>query len=271
MRQTFLVLVWAFVAGFPGCGGSEDNSGSGGGGGEDGEGGDGGEGDEPQPICARGETTFCNCPGIGSGSQTCSRDRMGWDACACKACMPGEVKSCFTCGGGDIGSQTCTADGEGYGACECPEGGGGGGCADHFGCGDGEICVAGACDGMYGRPYRVMVLSATIAERAESGETWDPFGGLPDPYVIVAVGEETAGTSASVQDNREPTWNFSAEVTLFQSDPLRFFVYDEDYGEDDFVSGVGWDDTSALIKLGGTSGGVAGSVLLDLTITIEPK
>ena len=179
-------------------------------------------------------------------------------------CEPGSGQPCFCDGAAAAGTETCVPDGSGWGACEgCP-------CVDHYACPAGEVCVAGACDGMFNRPYVLVIESAEIAEETEAGEHWDAMGGAPDPYAVVYVDDAEVARTAVVQDDRLPVWNHEAEITLFQSSALEIHVYDDDLTDPDWIGGIVYD-LETTIKARESTGGAGSVQLLGLTMTIEPK
>jgi len=50
------------------------------------------------------------------------------------------------------------------------------------------------------------VLDATIPSTKSSGSAWDPFGGLPDPFVQIALANSTQGSSSYKSDTLSPAW-----------------------------------------------------------------
>lgn len=66
--------------------------------------------------------------------------------------------------------------------------------------------------------WRVTVTSGTVAERDGSGAAWDPFGGLPEPFVCLTVAGNTKCTQ-SIRDTLMPAWNET--VLVASSEALR--------------------------------------------------
>lgn len=121
--------------------------------------------------CTAGSTQACACPAgtaMGSGTQTCQSDGT-YDACApCAPCTCGSPRH-------ECGLDTC-----GMNSC--------GTCMGGFRCNG-----SGACEIEPTTQWVVTATTATIAIRDCAGNTWDDFGGLPDPEVCVDTTVSTTG------------------------------------------------------------------------------
>jgi len=73
-------------------------------------------------------------------------------------------------------------------------------------CSYGQSCNHGFCDPDPSSQWDVTVTSGTVPERAANGSAWDPFGGLPDPFVCLEIGGKRNCTGA-VGDTLLPFWN----------------------------------------------------------------
>lgn len=145
-------------------------------------------------LCGEAGAACGTCSaGASSCTQgTCVVDQPCLDICnngCCTAsgqCIPYDDQSASTCGGG-FGPELCG------------------------GCFAGEACVSGACSA--DQAWKVTVVSATIAA-TKDGEAWDSTiftNPLPDPYVGIALGDDTFldGFSATIDNTLTPTWNHS--------------------------------------------------------------
>ncbi|CAG7641880.1 unnamed protein product [Allacma fusca] len=87
----------------------------------------------------------------------------------------------------------------------------------------------------------------TISLSARELPISDPFGGKPDPYIVVfyAFGStgkfEQIGKTAVLSDTQNPNWSDEIKVDNFvpgTSQRLRFEVWDEDVDSDDLLGTV---------------------------------
>jgi hypothetical protein len=76
-------------------------------------------------------------------------------------------------------------------------------------CGAGRACVAGACRIDPASHWDVVAVGATVPVNQRDGSTWDPLGGLPDPYVRLAfddTGTHTEGRTPSYSNSTTAVW-----------------------------------------------------------------
>lgn len=81
-------------------------------------------------------------------------------------------------------------------------------------CDPGFVCAVGMCTVDRTSRWDVLADSGVVFEDNAGGGTWDPAGGLPDPYVDMATTdgiEDITGSSGSPADTLAPSWN---EVVL---------------------------------------------------------
>lgn len=108
-------------------------------------------------------------------------------AATCDGCCDGDA--CLT-------GNSPTACGGGGGACEV--------------CDPGFVCGVGACTVDRTSRWDVLADSADVFEDNVGGGTWDPAGGLPDPYVRMTINdgvEDLEGSTDSPADTLTPSWN----------------------------------------------------------------
>lgn len=77
-------------------------------------------------------------------------------------------------------------------------------------CDPGFVCQLGGCTVDRTSRWDVVVDSGDVFEDNNGGGTWDPAGGLPDPYVDLVTTdgfEELKGSSAARADTLAPSWN----------------------------------------------------------------
>lgn len=148
--------------------------------------------------CTAGSTRACTCPAGtagGPGTQTCQTDET-YDACAtCPPCTCGSPR--HECGLDTCGANVC------------------GTCMSGFRCNG-----SGACEIEPTAQWVVTATTATISQRDCAGDTWDPFGGFPDPEVCV---DSTVSTgimygakhcTPPVSDVLTATWSTMNTFTL---------------------------------------------------------
>ena len=100
------------------------------------------------------------------------------------------------------------------------------------------MCVSAACKPELDALWDVTIHQGVIAP-TDDGEAWDPFNGLPDPYVVVSVGGMT-GQSSVFEDELFPSWDellLSNVTTLQLQDNLEIEVFDSDFGFDQLICG----------------------------------
>lgn len=100
-----------------------------------------------------------------------------------------------------------------------------------------------------------------VAERDNSGAAWDPFGGLPDPFVCLSAGGITKCTR-SIGNTLMPTWSewlltVSAEALQLG---LSIQYWDADLDANDLICGATFQITpqylaQGAVRLGCPSGG----------------
>lgn len=86
-------------------------------------------------------------------------------------------------------------------------GGAGGACEA---CEPGFVCEASACTVDRTSRWDVLADSADVFEDNTGGGTWDPAGGLPDPYVDMETSDgidDLTGSTGARADTLAPSWN----------------------------------------------------------------
>jgi Ca2+-dependent lipid-binding protein len=116
-------------------------------------------------------------------------------------------------------------------------------------------------------------VSATIPQFTSTGETWDGFGGAPDPYVCLRVNDMPFGScSVTIQDSFTPTWNKSWTVLINSSTKVELVAWDEDVASNDFIENLIWSNGTAFInavRAGGFTG-VAQGGRVNWRVTMSP-
>lgn len=136
------------------------------------------------------------CGTAGASCAPCSAT----ETCSSGQCVAADCQS--TCNG--CCSGTTCLEGNSSSAC----GTGGDVCED---CGTGRACDAGSCVVDPTSRWDIVLVSADVPLYDIHQETWDPFGGLPDPYVVFTVGgvlEAVQTDQSTVKDDATSgVWN----------------------------------------------------------------
>jgi len=218
------------------------------------------------PNCSGKE---CGDDGCGGSCGSCSQDKVCQNGRCVSNCIP-------NCSGKECGDDGC---GGSCGSCAQGEVCQNGRCVptiecyDHYDCGNNEICYYNNCEVAWGREYRITVVSAQISEKnvEDDNKDWDIGGGMPDPFVIVAINDNEVGRSEAIQDTLSPVWNYTVNVTLYEGDEISFWIFDEDISEHDYIGGVRDSDPISTIKEGGFTFTDPSYTVQRLTVEIEPR
>ena len=133
---------------------------------------------------------------------------------ACAAC--GTDQTCSTGECVDLGcSETCNGCCDGdqclSGNLESACGWFGDACVS---CGTGMECSVGQCVVDPDSKWDIQVVSATVPDRDANGDTWDSFGGLPDPFVRLETEDGVNTFSAETDDVPNTTTPFYFDTIL---------------------------------------------------------
>jgi hypothetical protein len=188
-----------------------------------------------------------NCPGCCDGD-TClegdAKGSCGSGGASCTACAGELVCSNRTCIDGSCQATCldgcCSAAGCQAGTAVKACGSGGEACVD---CGFGRACRSGACVIDPNALWDVYVSFAVVPEQNKQGAAWDPFGGLPDPYLKAfssEPGSVHSGQTSVQMDTTLPFWAETPLVGIKASELLNNFsieIWDDDFDFDDYIGG----------------------------------
>ena len=106
------------------------------------------------------------------------------------------------------------------------------------GCLSGFKCSAGKCTLDPSALWRLTVTSGKVSTVTPAGDSWDAFGGAPDPYVCLTIGSSRSCTS-TVRDSFQPVWNevFPSATTTALLSGVTVSVVDEDISNNDQICG----------------------------------
>jgi hypothetical protein len=208
-------------------------------------------------VCLGSETCeagFCvapcgpdNCAGCCDAVGNCvagdSDLDCGWGGSACVACGTTEAcssgvcidASCQATCAGCCSGQACLGGGAADACGELGEA-----CVD---CGPGRLCQNAVCEVDPTSRWDVVLVTGDVPIANPSNAAWDPFGGLPDPYVAWEAGgvlEPLSAADSTVKANTiTPSWN---EIVLSDvsaraiQEHFCFQVWDDDGIGDDEIT-----------------------------------
>jgi hypothetical protein len=178
--------------------------------------------------CCQGNTCVSGsddtaCGSGGEACQSCSGGACQDGTCQALAC----ADTCDGCCAGEVCQPGGAADACGAGGAECAA------CPVDF------ICEAGGCVVDPTSRWDVFALRGSVFEDVIGGGSWDPIGGLPDPFVEMATEDSPdrfTGASASIDDTLGPVWD---QVVLgnVTARALTSFGIDATILDDDAVGG----------------------------------
>jgi hypothetical protein len=172
------------------------------------------------------------CGGNGEACTKCNATNPDL-ICEDQKCIDGSCKA--TCLTGCCTAAGCQ-DGTDANAC-------GKGAAACTSCGYGRNCTGQACVLDESSLWDFFAASAVVPLTRQNGDYWDPFYGLPDPYVKAYSSLGTAshtGQTAVQQDTLTPTWNESPLKGISAKELLSNLsveFWDSDYDADDLMGG----------------------------------
>jgi hypothetical protein len=85
----------------------------------------------------------------------------------------------------------------------------------------------------------VYLIDAAVPPTDPSGSSWDLFGGLPDPYVIVSIPDTgQSARSATIDNTLSPVWDAAVLLgvtaqSLTSGSGISYAMFDEDIGSPD--------------------------------------
>jgi hypothetical protein len=96
-------------------------------------------------------------------------------------------------------------------------------------CTNDDICVADECVPAFGRQYRFSGFSVAL----NTGGSFDPFGGDPDPKVEIFIDGNQILETAEKSDTFTATYTETATATLNAATVVRLVILDVDVDADD--------------------------------------
>ena len=143
-------------------------------------------------------------------------------------------------------------------------------CSSNSQCSDDDVCAAGSCKNPSGLTYVFTLGSGTVPEKDENGSGWDGFGGLPDVQACLYIDDKKIGCTSTSKDTTSPSWFESFETKVYASEKIIFRMYDVDFSSDDYMSGVQYKNSAAILHAGGDSGAWPDAGF-KFTWTVKPK
>jgi hypothetical protein len=179
-----------------------------------------------------------------SGQQTCER---GFDGCyRWSAAVP--------CQNGQICLNNACSD-----------------CSENSQCDDASVCSGRRCALAAGREYEFTIVSVVVPTQTTGGAAWDPFGGAPDPYVSMQIDDVSVLFTRSGADTFSATLGDKKTVVIQSTSKIKFYVYDDDSSDDDYIDGVTIGDAIQFVRTGGTSGPLYSGSKTSLEVKVTPR
>lgn len=145
-------------------------------------------------------------------------------------------------------------------------------CEYHYQCESSKVCMDGSCVVASGREYVFEFISADIPERDPYGYSWDPGGGLPDPFVSFWVDGESVGMTSTKRDTLHPIWLETMVARLYTTSEISVIVYDDDFSEGGSIQRVdGFTHKNPLFMIRNGEGWVDGPLYDGSTTSIFIK
>lgn len=183
--------------------------------------------------------------GLVDAGEGCDNGAANADTGAClSACQPATCGDGFVragveeCDGQNLGGQSCQSLGAGEDLLTCSPG-----CTFDTSqcnvttcdpqndlCVFDEICIVATCEPAFGRSYLFSGITLQASGVDATGGSWDVFGGLPDPKVILRVNGGILLTTASQLDTTNATYSETDNRVLSAGDTLRVQAFEDDGG-----------------------------------------
>ena len=122
------------------------------------------------------------------------------------------------------------------------------GCLSDDECAFDEFCYD-SCQGVLGRSYDVVIVSAATGTTKPDGSAWDFGGGAPDLSVVFGVEGGQMCETTVVQDAFSATWNVACDFILNSGDRFVVQLWDNDVSDHDKAAGWFWEGTDSLVAL----------------------
>lgn len=118
-------------------------------------------------------------------------------------------------------------------------GGGGGGLPCGGACAPGFTCSANICSLDPSRLWLFTLTTGTVTEKHPDGDSWDTFGGLPDPQVCLTINGDRRCSSVK-QDTLMPSWyeTFPAQTATGLLGGIKVEYVDSDVSANDPICGT---------------------------------
>ncbi|HET6612925.1 MAG TPA: hypothetical protein VFG83_13085 [Kofleriaceae bacterium] len=195
-----------------------------------------------------GEDVACSerCGGCCMGDRCldgAAVDACGQGGAACMACGEGAMCTAGMCvvpGCAETCAGCCTDAGECVAGDDLAACGTGGQVCQM--CGEHDACGESGCELDLSSTWTVVLESAHVPAQNEGGDSWDPFSGDPDVFVIVTIATANEGTEAhrsqTVDDTVDPSYNSEVladdvAASLLIGQPIQVTWTDEDTGNPD--------------------------------------
>lgn len=135
------------------------------------------------------------------------------------------------------------------------------------------ICVGTMCEPAFGRIYHFSQIAVTVAAQNPGGSAWDPFGGAPDPQVVITLNGTDIIKTGVASDTFSATYTDTNDTEIIAGSTLELHVTDSDVGAADEIldckiDPLGADVLRQIVVGCAGSGQTAGS---SITMNIDVK
>ena len=179
---------------------------------------------------------------VGSDGQCYCDNGYDW----CDISDPSNYNCCAISGGGGGGRG---GGGDTRSACETN--------GSHSACSSNQFCHNRECTDVFGRSWRITIVSAAVATTKPDGSAWDFGGGAPDLLACFDTtfsGDNYAGCTGVVQDQFSATWNWSTTFVMQSGGLVLVDLFDEDLSAEDHILSVLEEGNDALVDLARNAG-----------------
>lgn len=207
-------------------------------------------------ACVRVGCDSSNCAGCCQAGQCVtgtSVSQCGAGGGACQNCGTGNICSGGTCIATSCQSSCttgcCSGNTCNTGTSNTACGKAGGACVS---CGANRTCNAGACVVDPLKTYDLVLVAASVPTTNASGNAWDAFSGLPDPYAKVVSTQGASkheGQTPFLSDTPNPIWNATVLTGVTAGElksSVRIDLFDDDVAVDDTIGGCALVLTDAV-------------------------
>jgi hypothetical protein len=132
----------------------------------------------------------------------------------------------------------------------------------------------GECTSIFGRIFDVTIEAVSVGNKKPDGDSWDPFGGMPDLMVYFGFLDGETVVTSTIKDSLVAIFWESNSFVWTSGGTFFIALYDDDTNYDDYATSWSWEGDDALVAVARAAG--AGTIELtddsgtvSLTISVE--